>query len=63
MANEFVGVSVVDPPGVVPNLAISVTDFTGMQHGLSVTLATARDLRDELDSAIAAAERTSRGRS
>ena len=55
--NNFVHASIVDPPGEIPNIAFSVPDFTGKQHGISITLANARTLRDELDAAITAVER------
>lgn len=54
---DFVHASIVDPPGKTPNIAFSVPDFTGKQHGISISLPNAKRLRDELDSAIVAAER------
>lgn len=55
-------VSVVDPPNVEPVLSIQAPTIHGGQAQGSITLATARDLIEELQAGVKTAERIHRDR-
>lgn len=55
-------VSVVDPPGMEPALAFVVQTIHGGQSSGSISLATARALIEDLQTALTTAERISRDR-